>query len=190
MLKKLYKPFGQETTLNFDVPRPIVYFSTYYLGDISKILSKDIRSLLAECYPQIHLRMLYKSYNTIGSRFSFKDKIPEECLSNLVYKYTCESCKAFYIGKTESQFRCRICQHLGISARTGEELSCKVHSEIRDHSLKCKTPINTNNFVILDRLQSSKGILLLESLHQKVKKPSIGTHQQSTPLLCFDSTQV
>ena len=139
---------------------------------------------------QIHLglRMLYKSYNTIGSRFSFKDKIPEECLSNLVYKYTCESCKAFYIGKTESQFRCRICQHLGISARTGEELSSKVHSEIRDHSLKCRTQINTNNFTILDRLQSNKGILILESLHQKVKKPSIGTHQQSTPLLCFEST--
>ena len=144
--------------------------------------------LLRECYPQIHLRMLYKSYNTLGSHFSFKDKIPEEGLSNLVYKYTCNSCKAFYIGKTESQFRCRICQHLGISARTGEELSSKVHSEIRDHSLKCNTPINIDNFVILDRLQSNKGILMLESLHQKIKKPTIGTHQQSTPLLCFDST--
>ena len=80
MLKKLYTPFGQETVLNFDVPRPIVYFTTYYLGDISKNLSKDIRCLLHDSYPQIHLRMLYKSYNTIGSRFSFKDKIPEECL--------------------------------------------------------------------------------------------------------------
>lgn len=187
MLKKLYTPFGQETALNFDVPRPIVYFTTYFLGDISKNLSKDLRCLLHDSYPQIHLRMLYKSYNTIGSRFSFKDKIPEECLSNLVYKYTCESCKAFYIGKTESQFKCRICQHLGISARTGNELSVKVASEIREHSLKCKTPINTDNFTILDKLQSNKGILFLESLHQKVKKPSIGTQQQSTPLLCFDS---
>ena len=187
MLKKLQKQFGQETALNYDVPKPIVYFSTYYLGDISRNLSKDIKMLLRECYPQIHLRMLYKSYNTLGSHFSFKDKIPEEGLSNLVYKYTCNSCKAFYIGKTESQFKCRICQHLGISARTGEELSSKVHSEIRDHSLKCKTPISIDNFVILDRLQSNKGILMLESLHQKIKKPTIGTHQQSTPLLCFDS---
>ena len=106
-------------------------------------------------------------------------------MSNLVYKYTCESCKAFYIGKTDVQFRCRICQHLGISARTGNEVS-KVHSEIREHSLKCQTHINVDNFVILDRLQSNKGVLMLESLHQKIKKPTIGTHQQSTPLLCFD----
>ena len=188
MLKKLYTPFGEEIPLNFDVPKPILYFSTYYLGKISKTLSTDIRNLLGECYPQIHLRILFKSHNTIGSSFSFKDKIPEECLSNLVYKYTCESCKAFYIGKTDVQFRCRICQHLGISPRTGNELSSKVHSEIRDHSLKCKTHVSADNFVILDRLQSNKGILMLESLHQKIKKPTIGTHQQSTPLLCFEST--
>ena len=90
MLKKLYKPSGQETSLNFDVPKPIVYFSNDYLGNISKTLSKDIKMLLRDCYPQIHLCMLYKSCNTIGSLFSFKDKIPEVCQSTLVYKYTCE----------------------------------------------------------------------------------------------------
>ena len=114
--------------------------------------------------------MLYKSYNTIGSNFSFKDKTPVDCLSNVVYKYTCECCKASYIGKTELQFRCRICQHLGISARTGAELGVKVASEIREHSLKCKTHINVDNFTILDTLQSNKGILILESLHQKILK--------------------
>ena len=46
MLKKLYSPFGQETVLNYDVPKPIVYFTTYYLGNISKTLSTDVKSLL------------------------------------------------------------------------------------------------------------------------------------------------
>ena len=78
-----------------------------------------------------------------------------------------------------------ICQHLGISPRTGDEVQ-KVQSDIRDHCLKCKTHVNPDSFVIIDRLQSSKGILLMESLHQKVKKPPIGIQQQSTPLLCFD----
>ena len=98
--------------------------------------------------------MLYKSYNTIGSSFSFKDKTPVDCMSNVVYKYTCECCKASYIGKTELQFRCRICQHLGISPRTGAKLGVTVASEIREHSLKCKTHINVDNFTILDCLQS------------------------------------
>ena len=186
MLKKLYKPFEHTEVLNYDVPKPIVYFTTYYLGDVSKIMAKDVRSLLQEYYPQIHLRTLYKSCNTIGSHFSFKDKIPKECMSNLIYKYTCECCKAFYIGKTESQFRCRISQHQGLSARTGKEVSAKVASEIREHSLKCKVHIKDEDFTILDRLNNKNGILILESLHQKVKKPTIGIQQQSTPLLCYD----
>ena len=108
MLGKLYKPIGHEPPLNYDVPKPIVYFTTYFLGDVSKTMAKELRSMIQQSYPQVHLRTLYKSCNTIGSHFSWKDKIPTECMSNLVYKYTCESCKAFYIGKTESQFKCRI----------------------------------------------------------------------------------
>ena len=141
--------------------------------------------MIQQSYPQVHLRTLYKSCNTFGSHFSWKDKIPIECMSNLVYKYTCESCKAFYIGKTESQFKCRISQHMGVSPRTGKDVK-KAHSEIRDHCFKCKVHIKAENFSILDRLFDKNGILTLESLHQKIKKPTIGVHQQSTPLLCFD----
>ena len=112
--------------------------------------------------------------------------LPEECVPNLIYKYTCDSCKAFYIGKTQLQFRCRIAKHMGVSPRTGEEVKSKVGSDIRDHSLKCKTHIKKENFKILDRLHNKNGLLLLESLHQKTKKPSIGIQQQSTPLLCFE----
>jgi hypothetical protein len=107
------------------------------------------------------------------------------CVSNLIYKYTCESCRAFYIGKTHLQFRCRIAQHGGISARTGTGLK-KINSDIHAHSLKCKTHVKNEDFQILDRLNSQNGLLLLESLHQKTKKPTIGIQQQSTPLLCFE----
>ena len=43
-----------------------------------------------------------------------------------------------------------------------------------------------SNFVIIDKSRYKNDLLLLESLHQKIKKPSIGTHLQSTPLLSFD----
>ena len=185
-LSKLREPFDSGIALNYDVPKPILYFTTYYLGDISKIMAGEVKSILQKHYPQIHLRILYKSCNTVGNYFSYKDKIPEECVPNLIYKYTCDSCKAFYIGKTQLQFRCRIAQHMGVSPRTGEEVKSKVGSDIRDHSLKCKTHIKKENFKILDRLHNKNGLLLLESLHQKTKKPSIGIQQQSTPLLCFE----
>ena len=66
MLKKLYKPFGHIEIDNYDVPKPIVYFTTYILGDISKIMARDVRAHLQEFYPQVHLRILYKSCNTIA----------------------------------------------------------------------------------------------------------------------------
>ena len=36
MLKKLYKPIDFKETLNYNVPKAKIYFSTYYLGDLSK----------------------------------------------------------------------------------------------------------------------------------------------------------
>ena len=99
MLNSLYKPVGQTEIDNYNVPKPLVYFTTYYIGNISEVLSKDIKKLLSESYPQIHLRVLFKSYSTIGSHFKFKDRTPKEYQSNVIYKFTCESCKAFYLVK-------------------------------------------------------------------------------------------
>ena len=101
-------------------------------------MAGNVKNILQEHFPQIHRRVLYKSCNTVGNNFSYKDKIPEECVSNLIYKYTCDSCNAFYIGKTQLQFRCRIAQHKGISARTGDKLTSKNNSDIYAHSLKCE----------------------------------------------------
>ena len=125
-------------------------------------------------------------HSEIGSRFGFKDRQPRLCQSNLIYKYTCESCKAFYIGKTERQFGLRICEHQNISARTGKEFKSKSTSDIFHHSKTCKSKVNPDNFTVVDSHRSGNGLLLLESLHQKTKKPTIGIMQQSTPLLSFD----
>ena len=43
MLKKLYKPIDFKETLNYNVPKAKIYFSTYYLGDLSKQMANDIK---------------------------------------------------------------------------------------------------------------------------------------------------
>ena len=172
--------------LNYDVPKPIVLFPTYFLGDVSNTVSKDLNRPMCRFYPQIRLRMIYKSLDTIGSRFRVKDKMPEECMSCIIYQYKCDSCNAIYIGKTEQNFRCRIAQHRGISFRTGAKLSTPVQSDIREHCLKHKRHINVDNFTIIDKTFLKSELLTLESLHQKTKKPTIGKMSQSTPLTMFD----
>ena len=99
---------------------------------------------------------------------------------------TCERCKAFYIGKTEQQLAARISEHSGISARTGKKLQTKPRSDIYDHCQNCHVHVQPENFSIIDTLPTEKGLLILESLHQKIKKPQIGVQQKSTPLMSFD----
>ena len=161
-------------------------FLTYFLGDHSEKLRNDLRTLVRKYLPDIKLEVIFKSGCAIGDLFAFKDKLPESCVTNFIYKYTCESCNAFYIGKSQRQFKVRVFEHIGKSYHTGKFLGCPVHSEIRDHCHDKDHAMVPSNFVIIDKWRYKYDLLLLESLHQKIKKPSIGTHLQSTPLLSFD----
>ena len=186
MLAKLHKSTPHEETLDYKVPKAEIYFSTYFLGDLSKSIERELKQLVAQSYPQVQLLFTYKSSSLIGSLFGFKDRQPLMSKSNIIYKYTCECCKAFYIGKTNRQLAVRISEHTGISARTGKTLKKLPNSDIYDHCKQCKTHVKPENFTIIDSLQTDNGLLLLESLHQKTKKPFIGKQQQSTPLMSFD----
>ena len=186
ILKKLYKPYDYKDVLNYDVPKAKVYFSCIYLGELSKSIMSELQKMMSNSYPQVKLQIVFKSHSTIGGHFSFKDRQPQLCRSNLIYKYTCERCKSFYIGKTEQQLAARISEHSGISARTGKTHRSKPKSDIYDHCQKCQVPVLPENFSIIDTLPSDKGLLILESLHQKTKKPQIGIHQKSTPIMSFD----
>ena len=141
----------------------------------------ELKQIVSESYPQIQLLFTYKSFSMIVSHFRFKDTQPLMSKSNLSYKYTCECCPAFYIGKTNRQLVVHIFEHSGVYARTGKTFKNRPQSDIFDHSEECNAHIKPENVKILDTLQTENGLLLLESLHQKTKKPLIGKQQQSTP---------
>ena len=171
-----------------DVPteaKPIM-FITYFLGTHSDKLRSDLRNLMKKYLPDIKLQVIFKSGCAVGDLFGFKDKLPESCMTNFIYKYTCESCNAFYIGKSYRHFKVRLFEHMGRSYHTDIKLDVPLHSEIRDHCDKKHHAMVPGNFVIIDKWRYKNDLFLLESLHQKIKKPSIGTHLQSTPLLSFD----
>ena len=53
VIRKLYKPPNSKTGLNFDVPKPIGYFTTYYLGNVTKVMTHDLKLLVRQFYPQL-----------------------------------------------------------------------------------------------------------------------------------------
>ena len=190
VLSKLYTPFGKEKPCIETVPKATVYFATYFLGAASSAVSSKLTQLLAEFYPQVSLRIVYTDGDTIGNRFTFKDKMSKQCLSNVIYKYTCEFCKEFYIGMTCRQFRCRIREHCGLTVRKGNPCAkgSEVFSEVRNHCReKHQQHVDPDSFEVVARLRHKGDLETLESLYQRSLKPKIINQQQSVPLLSYSS---
>ena len=124
---------------------------------------------MREHLPNIKLQIMFKSDCVIGNLFGFKDKLPESCMTKFIYKYTCECCNAFYIGKSYRQFKVRIFEHLGISYRTNSLLVRPPHLDIREHCHTEDHPMRQSNFSIIDTCRFKSDLLTLESLHQKTK---------------------
>ena len=75
------------------------YFKLPYIGN----LSHHIESF--------NIKLVFNSFK-IKNHFSYKDPIPDDLKSFLVYKFTCASCSSSYIGKTCRHFKTRIEDHI------------------------------------------------------------------------------
>ena len=134
---------------------------------------QELRILITDDYPQIKPSFYFRSTRKIRSFFALKDKTPMMMNSGVIYKYTCD-CTQSYIGSTATNLYIRVCQHLGISSRTKENLKKPVNSSIREHcSKKCKTSVKTENFSILDQYPEDHSLRILESIYIKKLNPSI-----------------
>ena len=113
----------------------------------------------------------------------FKDRVPEEVRSNVIYKFTCESCQASYVGSTQQRFKARVDQHRGFSSRTENPLATRMHSVPRNHCEESNHPLKATNFKIIDSLSHNRNLQTLESLHIDNIKPPLNIQQTASPLL-------
>ena len=162
------------------VPKLQFYFPIPFYNDESSTHIKQLVSSLSTFYPQVHFIPSLSNPKTTGSLFRFKDRLPSELMSGVVYKFSCGGCNASYIGCTRQRFGARVSQHLGRSDRTGTTLSAPPFSEPRNHSASCHRPISPSNFSILD--SSPSNLLTLESLYIKQLHPSLNNQSTSSPL--------
>ena len=56
--------------------------------------------------------------NRLRNDFSFKDELPVNMDSFLLYQYTCDTCNCIYISETKRHFMVRAYEHLRLSIRT------------------------------------------------------------------------
>jgi hypothetical protein len=172
--KFLNKKMGQ-TPKNVSVPKPAVTLSLPYLDDEKVALFESkIKDLVSTYYPQVELRLAYKTPKQIRELFKFKDQISSQLKSYVVYKINCRSCNACYIGKTIRHLRTRIEEHKnGIGSREEEV------SSVYKHMLENNHEIDFENVEVLDSATNDYRLRLKEALYIKKYKPALNIQVQS-----------
>ena len=156
-----------------------------YLGIFTSRAEKKIKRALTEHLPGVKINFVYRASTRLRSLFSFKDRIPAYLRSGIIYKYTCNSCNAVYIGETFRHQQTRFCEHMGISGLTGKDLKCKKESPIRDHLQNCNGVITHDSFEIIGRESDLIARRVKESLFIFRDEPGLNGQVASIPLQLF-----
>ena len=122
-----------------NVPKRNVFDKFLFLGITSFQIRKKLQKFFSDKLTSCNLKIVLTSPVRVKSFFTFKDKLPEMLLSGLVYEYKWGGCNATYYGKTKSQFKVRICEHLVISYLIGKKVKIDNNklTTIQEHLLCC-----------------------------------------------------
>ena len=108
--------------------------------------------------------------------------------SHVVYKYTCDSCQAIYIGQTTRHLRHRIAEHKGVSHLTFKSVKAQVHSNIRDHCCECEgSTCRLQSFRILATGSSDQELLIKERLLISQLSPLLNGNVGSSDLVLYQT---
>ncbi|XP_063592580.1 uncharacterized protein LOC134769772 [Penaeus indicus] len=152
------------------------------LGPMSYTIRRKLLNLVNLHDSTVDLRIIFTSTNTIGHYFKVKDKLPNLLCSSVVYKFTCSSCNAAYIGKTSRNLFIRADEHKGVSYRTGRPLGKPMDSPVREHCQQYNHSLSRHDFKIIDSLSFASDLSILESLRIWKGRPKLNEYLASTDI--------
>ena len=157
-----------------------------YLGPLSLRTSTMLRKSPTVIFSFCKLQILFKSPNKLAKVFSFKDRIPKELPSGVVYKFHCGLCNESYYWKCVRNLNVRIGEHVGISLLTTKKVKHK-GSAISYHLLHCIHSPSFENFSVVITKENRKFLLeLKDSLLIMTDKSFLNRNIRSAPLYLFD----
>ena len=130
----------------------------------SCIFAVRLKALVESNYTQVDFNVAFKSPNTIGNMFPFKDRIRDvEHHSLVVYKINCATCNTEYIGKTERILIHRMSEH----AKSNKS-DCYQHTvDNKGHQM------DYENIKVIDRASNDFKLKMKELLHILKTKPEL-----------------
>ena len=158
----------------------LLYLDSISLQTRTK-LKKSLKNILNCC----KLQIVFKNKTRLGNNFHFKDQIPKDLTSAVVYKFQCGLCNESYYGECMGHLNVRIGEYIGISPLTRKQVKPK-NSSMADHLLLCNHSASYNDFSILTRENKKFLLELKESLLIMRDQPSLNRKITSAPLYLFD----
>ena len=119
--------------------------------------------------------------------FRFKDRVPYDLVSGVVYEYTCGRCNSSYYGEAERHLKVRSSEHVGISPITFKKTKSPEESSIRDHLLECYNNPSFDEFTILAHGNKKYLLEIKESLLIKPDQSILNKNISSAMLHLFDT---
>ena len=157
------------------IPAPTVtprYYKLPYIGTYSDITKAKVKDLIVKyCNEKVNVKIIFNTCK-ISQYFSNKDRIPNDLMSHVVYKFICPSCNAGYIGETA--------RHL--STRAHEHMETDKNSSVYKHlraNPACKQSCDITSFSILDRATTAFQLQIKEALQIKKVAPVLNRQVRS-----------
>ena len=161
-----------------------------FLGRESLRIRGNLLKLAKTYFPaSCKLNIIFSSNNRLRNYFQFKDKIPMNCRSLILYKFLCNKCNLVYYGKTFRHFKVRAFEHLGKSLKTGKAFTFNPNNNnntaVLNHIQKCKCNASIDDFKIIGSANTDYHLRIKESLVIQRDDPVLNKTVQSIPLELF-----
>ena len=130
------------------MPKKTLLLVYSYLGPLSLQTRTKLRKSLKDILNCCKLQIVFKSQNKLAKAFRFKDRIPKELTSGVIYKFQCGLCNESYYGECIRHLNVRIGEHIGISLLTKKKVKPKGRA-VSNHLLLCIHSPSFENFSVL-----------------------------------------
>ena len=144
-----------------------------YLGVISLQTTTKLQQVINGVLNCCKLEIAFKCQTKFSNSFRFKDPLPKDLISGVVYKFQCGLCNESYYGESIKHLDIRSGEHIGVSPFTGKKVKPIKNSAVRDHLLHCNYSPSFDNFSILGHENKTSLLEIKESLLIMRDKPSL-----------------
>ena len=185
-LQKFLSKIFAKKVLKDTAPRRDYRIVLPYLGPLSDKIQKRLKSVFKRYIPVGNIKIIWKTKRRLSHFLKFKDVVTSDYESHIIYKFSCPSCNAGYVGETRTHFIVRSSQHLAISEFTGKPTTAGVPTNITKHLREKQCNCTRKSFSIIGKETDYHKRLIKESLYIKLYNPSLNEQETSIKLYLFD----